>query len=92
MKQFRKVLFLIGLLTLSACASSPKISGHLSSQEVEEFMQRGVLAKIFAGHEKIVVTMDNGEMYTARLPSLEKIQAYAAYRDKIDKPVDYQME
>ncbi len=36
--------------------------------------------------------MDDGEMYTARLPSLEKIQAYAAYRDKIGKPVDYQME
>lgn len=92
MKDIGKALFGTALLALSACATGPKISGHLSAQEVEEFMQRGVLAEIFAGHDMIVVTMDNGERYTARLPSLEKIQAYMEYRENLGKPVDYEME
>jgi len=92
MKQLRQVLLATVMFALSACASGQKISGHLSPQQVEEFMERGVLAGIFAGHDRIVVTMDNGEMYTARLPDIEKIEAYARFRSSIGKPVDYSIE
>jgi hypothetical protein len=92
MKQFRKVLLTTALFALSACATGPKISGHLSAQQVEEFMARGVLAGVFAGHDRIVVTMDNGEVYTAGLPDIEKLEAYVNLRKSTGKPFDYAME
>ena len=92
MKQSRKVLLGVALLVLSACATGPKIRGHLSAQQVEEFMDQGVLAEIFAGHDRIVITMDNGDIYTARLPEIEKLEAYAIFRKSIGKPVDYEIE
>ena len=79
-------------LALSACATGSKISGHLSAQEVETFMQRGVIAKIFAGHRVTTIRLDEGELFTVELPSLDKIEAYMKYRESIGKPVDYQME
>jgi hypothetical protein len=92
MKKFRALLLAAALLVLSSCATGPKLSGHLSAQEVEEFMQREELARIFAGHDRIVVTMDNGDMYTANLPEMEELAAYATHREKMGKPVDYRIE
>jgi hypothetical protein len=92
MKQLRKVLLGVALVALAACAAGPRIRGHVSAQQVEEFMGRGVLAEIFAGHDRIVITMDNGDMYTARLPDMEKIETYLKYRESIGKPVIQEME
>jgi len=92
MKEFRNVLLGVALLALAACATGPRIRGHLSAQQVEEFMERGVLAEIFAGHDRIVITMDNGDMYTARLPEIEKMATYVKYRESIGKPVIQEME
>lgn len=92
MKKLRKILLGVALIALAACASSPSIRGHLSPQQVEGFMERGVVAEIFAGHDRIVVTMDNGDMYTARLPEMDKLQAYAEHRESIGKPLVYEME
>ena len=92
MKQFRKVLLGAVLIALAACATGPRVRGHLSAQQVEKFMERGVLAQIFAGHRRIVVTMDNGDMYVARLPEMEKLEAYLNYRESIGKPVIQEME
>ena len=92
MKRFRKVLLGAALIALAGCATGPRIRGHLSAQQVEEFMARGVLAEVFAGHRRIVVTMDNGDMYVARLPEMEKIEAYLRYRQSIGKPVIQEME
>jgi hypothetical protein len=55
-------------------------------------MARGVLAGVFAGHDRIVVTMDNGEVYTAGLPDIEKLEAYVNLRKSTGKPFDYAME
>jgi len=55
-------------------------------------MQRGVIAKIFAGHRVTTIRLDEGELFTVELPSLDKIEAYMKYRESIGKPVDYQME
>ncbi len=92
MKRFRKVLLGVVLIALAACATGPRIKGHLSAEQVEDFMERGVLAEIFAGHDRIVITMDNGDMYAARLPEMEKLAKYAKYRESIGKPVIYEME
>ena len=92
MEKLRKVLLGVALIALAACASGPSIRGHLSAQQVEEFMGRGVVAQIFAGHDRIVVTMDNGDMYTARLPEMDKLQTYAKHRESIGKPLIYEME
>ena len=92
MKHFRKVLLGFALVALAACVIGPTIRGHLSAHQVQEFMDRGVLAEIFAGHKRIVVTMDNGDMYTARLPDMEKLETYAKYRASIGKPVLYEIE
>ncbi len=92
MEKLRKVLLGVALISLAACGSGPSIRGHLSAQQVEGFMARGVVAEIFAGHDRIVVTMDDGDMYTARLPEMDKLQAYAKYRESIGKPLTYEME
>ncbi len=92
METLRKVFLVFVLIALVACASGQSIRGHLSAQQVEEFMERGVVAKIFAGHDRIVVTMDNGDMYAARLPEMDKLQSYAKHRESIGKPLIYEIE
>lgn len=92
MDKLRKFLLGVALIALAACASGPSIRGHLSAQQVEQFMERGVVAEIFAGHHGIVVTMDSGDMYTARLPEMDKLEAYAKHRESIGKPLIYEIE
>ncbi|WP_139381597.1 hypothetical protein [Pseudoxanthomonas indica] len=92
MKELRRFLLGIAMIALAACASGPGIRGHLSAQQVEEFMERGLVARIFAGHDRIVVTMDSGDMYTARLPDMDKLATYARHRESIGKPIIYEME
>ena len=92
MEELRRFLLGVALIALAACASGPGIRGHLSAQQVEEFMERGLVARIFAGHDRIVVTMDSGDMYTARLPDMDKLATYAKHRESIGKPLIYEME
>jgi len=92
MKGFRNVLLGVALLALAACATGPRIRSPLSAPQGGGILGSGVLAEIFAGHDRIVITMDNGDMYTARLPGMEKIATYVKYRESIGKPVIQEME
>ena len=92
MLSFRASVLIVLALALSACAAGPRVRGHLTAQEIESLMDRGEISEIFAGHTAITITLDTGEVFTASLPSAEKVQAYIERREAIGKPVDYQME
>jgi len=92
MRNFIAVLVLTLLLAISACATGLKRRGQLSSQEVEDYMQRGLIASIFIGHKANFIRLDNGKKFTATLPDLEIIAAYVEHRKAIGKPIAYQME
>lgn len=91
----RKILAIFSLiisLAISACSTGLKRPGQLSSQEVERYMQQGVVAGIFVGHKVNSVQLESGEVFTATLPEVEIIATYVEHREANGKPVDYEME
>ena len=92
MRKFLAILAITLLLATSACSTGLKRRGDLSPQEVQQYMQQGVIAGIFIGHKVNSITLDNGKTFTATLPDTKVIASYVEQRRAVGKRIDIQME